>query len=172
VKRPVGWIHIAGVFVALSMLGCSDQGLTISAEINQSASLAGDFAAALPVNPLRWNVITSEVSQKDSTMSTLYGNEQAVACARASSQHDYPAGAVLSLVTWTQREDPRWFGAKIPDQVSSVEFVTVGKGADDKPSYSYQAYGGTPLKLLTTQEGLIPSERAGYLLAQRAAVMP
>jgi hypothetical protein len=134
--------------------------------------LAGDFAAALPANPLRWNVITSEVNQKDSTMSTFYGNELAVTYARANSQHDYPPGAVLSLVTWTQREDPRWFGAKIPDQVKSVEFVTVGKSTDGKPSYSYQAYGGTPLKMLTTQDGLVPNERAAYVLSQRAAVMP
>ena len=27
----------------------------------------------------------------------------------------YSAGAVLALVTWTQREDPHWFGGRIPD---------------------------------------------------------
>ena len=39
----------------------------------------------------------------------------------------YPAGAVLGLVTWRQREDPHWFGARIPGSVVSVEFVEVGE---------------------------------------------
>lgn len=169
---PARVVHIPSILLALSMLGCSGKAPAVSAEINQSASLAGDFAAALPANPLEWKVITSEIDQHDSTMATLYGNEQAVAYARANSQHDYPPGAVLSLVTWTQRDDPRWFGAKIPDQLKSVEFVTVGKDAGGKPLYSYQTYGGTPLKMLSTQQGLTPNERSAYLLSQRAAVMP
>lgn len=177
-KTPVRVIHIAGIFLALSMLGCSDRGPIVSAEINQSASLAGEFAAALPANPLRWNVITSEINQRccrtasNSAMSTLYGNELAVAYARANSQHDYPGGSVLSMVHWTQREDPSWFGAKIPGQVISVEFLTVRKGTDGKPSYLYEAYGGAPLKKLASPEGLTPNDRPAYLLSQRAAVMP
>jgi hypothetical protein len=71
--------------------------------------------------------------------------------------------------------DSEHSGAALPpgrSLVKLVEFVTVGKGADGKPSNSYQAYGGTPLKMLTTHESLIPNERAAYLLSQRAAVMP
>ncbi len=134
--------------------------------------MARDFAAALPMNPLGWKVITSEVNSNESTMATLYGNEQALSFARTNPQHDYPPGAAISMVTWTERDDPRWFGAKTPDRVKSVEFVTVGKGTDGKLSYSYQIYSGTPLKMLTTQESLVPVERAAYVLAQRAAVMP
>ena len=72
---------------------------------NQSAGLVGD----LPANPLGWRVI-SVIDPATGTMSTLYGNDLAVEYARTHSQHDFPAGAVLSLVTWTQAEDSRWFG--------------------------------------------------------------
>jgi hypothetical protein len=37
----------------------------------------------------------------------------------------YSADAVLALVTWTQRDDPHWYGARIPDKPLSVEFVQV-----------------------------------------------
>jgi hypothetical protein len=36
------------------------------------------------------------------------------------------------LVTWQQREDPHWFGARIPGQPLSAEFVEVGTGKDRK----------------------------------------
>lgn len=105
------------------------------------AALAGD----LPFNPLHWNVITTFVNRTDSTMSTLFGNDAAVHYARTHSQHEYPAGSALALVTWAQREDPRWFGGNIPATVKSVEFA--------KP-------------------GPAPSEREADLLSQRGAVMP
>ena len=66
-------------------------------------------------------------------MSTLYGNDVAVRYARMNPQQDYPAGSVLSLVTWVQREDGHWFGAKIPGPVKSVEFVTVTAGPNNHP---------------------------------------
>jgi hypothetical protein len=150
------------------MLGCSNDEPKISAAINQSALLVG----ALPANPLQWQVITSEIDKQNSTMSTLYGNDPAVRYARTNTQHEYPAGSTLSLVTWTQREDSRWFGARIPDGVKAVEFVFVGATAGARPSYSYQECEGTPLKKLSSEEGPTPSGRAAYLLSQRAAVMP
>src|SRR5258708_7564010 len=86
----------------------------------------------------------------DATMSTLYGNDVAVRYARTSAERMYPAGSVLSVVTWNQQEDPRWFGAKIPQKVGSVEFVAVtGPGA-----YSYQRYEGSPLKKV--EDGAAP----------------
>jgi hypothetical protein len=126
----------------------------------------------LPANPLQWKVITSMLNSKDSTIATLYGNDMAVQYARTHSQHDYPAGSTLALVTWSQADDARWFGAKIPNQVKSVEFVFVRVIASDGTTYTYQKYEGSPLRMLSVQEGFVPNERAGYLLAQRAAVMP
>jgi hypothetical protein len=117
-------------------------------------------------------VITSALNRQGSTMSTLFGNDTAVDYAHTHSQHDYPAGSSLSLVTWTQREDPHWFGGRIPAMPKSVEFVTVSLDADHRPAYSYQNFEGSPLKKTADQQGPMPNERAAYLLAQRAAVMP
>jgi hypothetical protein len=50
---------------------------------------------------------------------------------------------VLALVTWGEREDPHWFGGRIPDTVKSVEFVqadTSGKLT------SYRCYDGPGLR--------------------------
>jgi hypothetical protein len=161
-------IFLGGLVLSLSFLGCAADEPKISAEFNQSASSAGQ----LPANPLQWKVISSSIDRVGSTMSTLYGNDVAVEYARTSSQHDYPVGAELSLVTWTQAEDSRWFGAKVPAQVKSVEFVTVESAPDGTRSFSYQEFTGLPLKMASTQQSLTPSDRTAYLLSQRAAVMP
>jgi Cytochrome P460 len=169
--RLNGFCLLAGILslaMFLSMSGCSGAESKIPATINQSASLVGP----LPADPLQWKIITSAINKADSTMSTLYGNDLAVRYARANSQHNYPTGSVLSLVTWTQREDDRWFGAKIPDRVKSVEFVGIDVAADGRPSYSYREYRGTPLTMVSEQKGSTPNDRAVYLLTQRAAVMP
>lgn len=107
-----------------------------------------------------------------STMSTLYGNDLAVDYARAHSDRAYPDGSVLALVTWTQHEDPRWYGAKIPDRVRSVEIVTVGALPDGHATYSYLEFAGTPLKQASAEQTAEPSGRALFLLTQRAAVLP
>lgn len=163
---------LAGILVLsmflLNMSGCSGAETRIPATINQSASLIGQ----LPANPLQWKIITSAINQADSTMSTLYGNDLAVRYARANSQHNYPTGSALSLVTWTQREDDRWYGAKIPDRVKSVEFVFVDAAVDGRQSYSYREYEGAPLMMVSEQKGFTPNDRTAYLLAQRAAVLP
>jgi hypothetical protein len=110
--------------------------------------------------------------QTDSTMSTLYGNDLAVEYIRTRAEHDYPPGSVLSLVTWTEQEDPRWFGAMIPESVKSVEFVTVGSLENGHPSNSYEKYEGMPLKESPAQDSASANVRAAFLLSLRAAVMP
>jgi Cytochrome P460 len=151
----------------LLLTACSNTGPNITATFNRSASLVG----TLPANPLQWKIITSILDSRDSTMATLYGNDAAVQYARTHSQHDYPHGSTLALVTWTQTDDPRWFGAKIPSQAKSVEFVFV-RPVRDRRTYSYEKYAGSPLKMGTLQEGFTPNDRAAFLLSQRAAVLP
>jgi hypothetical protein len=152
----------------LSVSGCSRDNWRLSATLNQSASLMGE----LPANPLSWRVITSGVSTADSTMYTLYGNDVAIQCARTDSRHNYPRGSAISLVTWTQQEDVRWFGAKIPNRVKSVEFVFVGMASDGRPSYSYQKFEGTPLKRTPARDEQVEADRAAELVSRRAAPMP
>jgi hypothetical protein len=77
----------------------------------------------------------------------------------------YPAGAVLALVTWTQRDDPHWFGARIPDRPLSVEFVEAG----GQPHY--RRFSGSALE---EDEGASKNsaERASFLLGLAPAPLP
>jgi hypothetical protein len=151
--------------LAAGLVSCSDKtNPRVVTRLNDEAALLGE----LPSNPLRGKVITSWVNKKDATMSTMFGNDVAVQYARTRAEMQYPAGAVLSVVTWSQQEDPRWFGGSIPQKTTAVEFVTVtGPG-----SYSYERYEGSPLKKAGKGEGAGSKDRAAYLLAQRAAVIP
>jgi hypothetical protein len=162
------YFFAAALAVVVLCAGCSGQGPKVAERLNQEASLRG----ALPENPLAWKVITSEIDQKNATMSTLYGNDIAVRYARGNAGPNYPEGSKLALVTWTQREDEHWFGAKIPSQAQSVEFVFVQGGGKNHPAYSCERYSGTPLVKESAPQDSTSNERAAHLLSQRAAVMP
>jgi hypothetical protein len=135
--------------------------------LNTRAALTGD----LPADPLTWSVITCGANPQAATMSTLFGNHEAVQYSRKNTAGKYPVGSTLSLVTWRQQEDNHWFGARMPAEPKSVEFVFVQASGDGNPSYVYRVFEGSPLKEITT-----PKEKAGdrvaHLLSQRAAVMP
>jgi hypothetical protein len=153
------------------ILGCSSPPPpeVLAAHLNPGAAITG----RVPANPVEdWRVITSFADDSTSTMSTLYGNSVATLYARRNAQHDYPAGSVVSLVTWTQREDPRWYGAQIPGQSQSIEFVTVGSLRGGKPFYTYEKYEGTPLAKTVEQDSPKPNKREAFLLSLRAAVLP
>jgi Cytochrome P460 len=160
--------YLLSALLFLTMLGCSRGRTDISELINEEASIVND----LPFNPLQWKVISSTINKQDSTMSTLYGNDLAVRSARTSPQRIYPPGSVLSLVTWFQQEDKHWFGAKIPGQIKSVEFVIVDSSPDHPPLYSYQLYEGTRPKRMSTVEASTLNARIDHILGQRASVMP
>ena len=108
---------------------------------------AADLPASLPYQPLEWTAITTYVNPGDHTMTTLYGNETAIRSlnlrgADAMTAPSYAAGAVLALVTWTQRDDPHWFGARIPSAPQSIEFVQVqAEGGRN----SYRRFAGAEL---------------------------
>jgi len=95
---------------------------------NQAAALP----ASLPYQPIDWNAITMYVDPNARTMSTLYGNSTAMqglqVRSKASGSPVYAPGSILALVTWVQRDDPHWFGARIPAVPQSVEFVQVATG--------------------------------------------
>ncbi len=162
----IGSACFLAALLTLGSWSCNDASALVPA-INQPASLTG----RLPWNPLQWKVITSLMDNRAATMSTLYGNDLAVRVARSGGR-DYPPGSVLSLVTWRKQDDDRWFGAGIPGQVNSVEFVMVTAGPNNQSSYSYERYEGSPLIKTSAVDGRSPTVRAGYLLSRRASVMP
>src|SRR5580658_7903748 len=114
--------------------------------VNSTAALP----TSLPYQPLTWNAITMYVDPQTHTTATLYGNETAMqavqsrgtAPADATKGPAYPVGAVLALVSWAQRDDPHWFGARIPDVPQSVEFVQIAAGGQQN---GYRRFAGTGL---------------------------
>ena len=162
-RAPARAICLFSGALVLCAAGCAGNSPRTTATFNQGAALVGE----LPMNPLAWRVISSAVDAGSGTMSTLFGNDVAVAYARTHTQHDYPSGSVLSFVTWTQAEDPRWFGAKIPSQVKSVEFVTVGGGGNGQDQYSYQGVHGQSTKKTADRPLGVPPERIAYFLSIR-----
>jgi hypothetical protein len=126
---------------------------------------AAALPASLPYQPLGWTAITMYVDPKTRTTATLYGNE--VAAQAASKGRAYSAGAVLALVTWAQRDDPHWFGARIPDMPRSVEFVQVA----DAGHTSFQRFAGAGLTQdhPTASEG---AQRTSFILGLAPARLP
>lgn len=49
---------------------------------------------------------------------------------------------MLALVTWAQRDDPHWYGGRIPGKPLSVEFVQISIGRDPD---TYSAFQGEVL---------------------------
>ncbi len=161
--RPAMKILFVAVAAALlTFTGCTSK--PVASVINEQATLSGQ----LPYNPLAWKVITSLHQPAHETMSTLYGNDLAVAYARGNPGHEYPAGAVLALVTWSQRDDPHWFGGRIPSTPQSIEFVSIPSAPGTNPRY--ERYQGAPLTRAAASEA--DARRVEYLTSRRAAVMP
>ena len=125
--------------MALVVCGCSGKKIADADLYNVQAAVG----AGLPYPVMEWKAITSVVDRGQKTTATLFGNDAAVGAARAGVA--YPSGAVLGLVTWKEREDPHWFGARIPGSVVSVEFVVVG-GAD-------RLFVGTPWREVAGTSG-------------------
>ena len=130
--------------------------------VNNSAAA---LPTSLPYQPLGWSAITMYVDPKTHTMAMLYGNDaamQTVQARRASpvagpNGPAYPPSAVLALVTWVQRDDPHWFGARVPAVPRSVEFVEVAAAGQTS---TYRRFAGT---------GLIEHHTAANAAAQRTS---
>jgi hypothetical protein len=131
--------------------------------VNSAAALP----ASLPYQPLGWSAITMYVDPKTRTMATIYGDDTAMQAVQARRDAPgagpkgpaYPAGAVLALVTWVQRDDPHWFGARIPDTPRSVEFVQVAAAGQTS---SYRRFTAT---------GLVEDHPAPDVAAQRTSFL-
>jgi len=143
---------VLGALMMVVVCGCQGKKITDADLYNVQAAVG----AGLPYPVMDWKAITAVVDRGAGTTSTLFGNDAAVSAARAGTA--YPAGAVLGLVTWKQRDDPHWFGARIPGDVVSVEFVEVGSGKD-------REFVGTPWKE-------VAGTSAAEIVGMKAAVAP
>jgi|HubBroStandDraft_4_1064222.scaffolds.fasta_scaffold00094_15 hypothetical protein len=130
--------------------------------VNNAAALP----ANLPYQPLSWSGITMYVDPKTRTMATLYGND--VAMGAVLARQAAPAGAVLALVTWAQRDDPHWFGARIPAAPQSVEFVQVAAAGQTN---KYRRFTGPGL-VEDYGAGSAAQQRTNFVLGLAPASLP
>jgi hypothetical protein len=136
---------------------------------------AAALPATLPYQPLAWSAVTMYVDRNARTVSALYGNATAMEAVHSRGPNpdeaggpSYPAGSVLALVSWGQRDDPHWFGARIPDAPRSVEFVQV---ADQESGDHYQRYAGAGLAEDLSAASMA-AQRMHSMLMLRPARMP
>lgn len=131
--------------------------------VNEAASLPAGF----DFEKLGLRVITSSINHNNSTMSTLYANETAL---RELNNKTYSAfgDRILVLVTWKQKDDPYWYGAKIPGYLKSMELVKTDRSFSDTPNISYQ-YFEEKNRLSDTSNN---RERINRILHMRPSEMP
>ena len=145
------------------MLSSCEQHTNPDQLINSKASLPASFK----LSELHQNVISSFINKRDSTMSTLYGNDEAGKIAAKQAQPG-DSDASFTLVTWHQQEDPHWFGARIPGELISVE--TVHTGTEKDQLIDYQKYSGKNLVKLADTVG--SSSRIHFILSQTPSIIP
>jgi hypothetical protein len=150
---------IATLALALACAGCSSKRTPPAQIMNSGADLP---LAALPTNPLAWRVVTSGSNRTQRTMYTLYGNDAAISNARTHTA--YSGGAELALVTWSQKEDPHWFGGYIPGVPQSVEHLTFTAATPQ-----YTRFTGQPLARDTAPGD---PQRITNITSMQAAFMP
>jgi hypothetical protein len=159
--------YLPVITMLLTLAGCTSAVSHVVTHLNDEAVLAGD----LPMDPLRWDVITFEANPSESTVSTLFGNDIGVEYARRESAGNYPPGSVLAFVTWRRQEDGRWFGARMPARVKSVEFVEFPSSEEGHSAVRYRLYSGYPLRQAESSTAEADG-RIRSLVSLRVAVMP
>lgn len=132
---------------------------------------AASLPANLPWQPLGLRAITMYVDPKTRNTATLYGNDPAM---RVLTRGDaireqsplYPSGALLALVTWAQRDDPHWFGGRIPNTPVAVEYVQISSNAE-----IYRAFGGRALAEEHI-DGKSAAQRTKFILSLKPVSLP
>ena len=129
--------------------------------------------ASLPHQPLGWGAITMYVDPKPtrrrhSMARRCHATDRPWGLTGGTASPAYPAGAVLALVTWIQRDDPHWFGARIPDSPQTVEFVQV---AAPGGTNSYHRFAGRGL-LEDSSSANTAAERTTFILGLAPARLP
>jgi len=151
--------------------------LPISAAKTNAEEVLNNQAAALPpglpYQPLEWSAITMYVDRHSHTLSTLFGNDEAMLAipshqVGSNATVAYQVGAVLALVTWTERDDPHWFGARIPMTPRSIEFVRI---EPQGTANTYQYFSGTEThpQPIDVQ---VASQRKSFVLNLTPAALP
>lgn len=155
--------YLNNLFTALmliALISCGDNN-----QENVSVSASVQETDILPENPLLMIPLTSSVSPKNKTMSTLYGNSIARDHAQKESGLQYPEGAELYDVTWNQQADEWWFGANIPKEIKCIERVYV----DSYKQIHYELFKGKPMKKVFVKND---TARVEFITSKKIAFTP
>ena len=158
------WVGI-GTFAIAS---CGSRKITDSDILNLDASLP----ATVPVQVLDWKVLHTSVDREQKTISTLSGNDVAVNAARKGVSTGFPAGAILALTTWSEVDDPHWFGAKIHGKPVAMEIVRFTLTAGGETVTGYERYAVTSLARVGSVDGAETDSRVRYITTRQLSVMP
>lgn len=146
---------------ALQLAACTNK-TNSTTLVNNEAAIPGSFN----FGKMGYKVIASSINKKHGTMATLYGNQIALKTAIAGTGNIVD-GEIFALVTWKQQPDDHWFGANIPGNLQSVEFVKTSLGGNN---ISYQKFDGKNMVLNTDTSN--NQERIKYIFGQKPSIMP
>lgn len=153
----------------LSIMGCSPK--NESESVNREASLPANFG----FNKMGLTAITSSINHNRNTMSTLYGNSLAIADLKKNtnvkegvSEHLEGSERVLVLVTWLQKEDPYWYGAKIPGKLISIETLKSNHVLYERKGLRYLLHDGRGIKNSKKESAI----RIDSILSMKPALFP
>jgi hypothetical protein len=109
------------------------------------------------------------IDKKSGTMSVLYANQLAIDNA-GKKNSGIISGERMVLVTWKQKTDSSWFGARIPGKLRSVELINTGADSTTGLITHYKIY--VEGKLWTNPGTKYSNERVGFILHQRPFIIP
>lgn len=132
--------------------------------VNENASLPESF----DFNAMNLKVVSSSINHKKQTMMTLYGTDSAIDDLKDNAGKVESKERILALITWSQKEDPYWYGAKIPNNLLSVEIIKSQQPFSENSGIVYQKYEGKDLKKVSTDG----ADRIRTILSMKPSIMP
>jgi hypothetical protein len=125
--------------------------LPISSAGAQGDEVLDNAAARLPKglasNPLSWSPVTIYSDPQKHTISVLFADTKEIGAGVTPAA----GGPEVALVTWTERDDPHWFGARIADTVVSVEIVRINSSKETTHKrFSGDGFAGADAESPTT----------------------
>ena len=132
--------------------------------VNENASLPASF----DFNAMNLKVVTSSINHKKQTMMTLYGTDLAIDDLKDNPGKVNGKERILALVTWSQKDDPYWYGAKIPNNLLSVEVIKSKLPFSENTEIVYQKYEGKELKKVNADG----TNRVSTILSMKPSIMP
>lgn len=133
--------------------------------INEEASIPRSIAFSIA----GLKMMTSFIDRRSGSMSVLYANQ--LAMDNAAKKNAGPTtGERLVLVTWKQKIDSNWFGARVPGHLHSVELVTTRIEGTAALTTAYQIY--VEGNLITRPAPQYSKERTKFVLDQLPSIFP